>query len=113
MNNNMKYYFKKDTLINFFSSFLFTFGTIWLFIEFPSSVKSTVKDFFDKFGNSTLIYSSIASFLVGLIRIYPTKKINRKFIASNTSIEITVGDIFNEKGNFAIGSSNYFDTNFE
>jgi len=113
MNSKLKHYIRKDTIIIFFSVFLFSFGTIWLFIEFPSSVNSSIKGFFEKFGNLTLIFSIIISFFVGLIRIYPKKKLNRKFIASNTSIEIFVGDIFDEKGNFAIGSSNYFDTNFE
>lgn len=109
----MNYYFRKDTLMNFVRFFLMSFGTIWLFIEFPSSLNTVIKEFFNSFGNLTLIISSILSIFFGFFRILPSKKINRKFAASNTSVEITVGDIFNERGNFAIGSSNYFDTNFE
>lgn len=109
----MSYYFKKETILNFCASFLVAFGTIWLLIEFPSSVNTSIKDFFNEYGNSTLIFASIVSFLFGLFRIRPKKEIYKKFTASNTSIEIKVGDIFEEKGNIAIGSSDYFDTTFE
>lgn len=109
----MSYYLKKETILNFCTSFLVAFGTIWLLIEFPSSVNTSIKDFFNEYGNSTLILASIVSFLFGVFRTFPKKRIYKKFTASNTSIEIKVGDIFEEKGNIAIGSSDYFDTTFE
>ena len=48
-----------------------------------------------------------------MYHIWPKKNLFKKFNASNTSIEIIVGDIFEQEGNFAIGSSNFYDTNFD
>lgn len=113
MNIKVKHYFKLETFKNLISYALIAFGTIWLLIEFPSSVNDTMKKFFESLGDWVLIISIFLSLTFGIIRVFPKSKVSKKFNASNTSVEIVVGDIFKEKGNFTIGSSNYFDTNFE
>lgn len=113
MSNKFKYFLSPSTIKSFFSHALLAFGTIWLLIEFPSSVNTSIKYFFDKLGNSVLICSSFVSFIYGVYHIWPRRKLFKKFNASNTSIELVVGDIFEQEGNFAIGSSNFYDTNFD
>lgn len=109
----LKYLLNASTIKNFFNNALIAFGIIWLIIEFPSSVNASAKSFFDDFGNNTLIYSCLISFVCGAYNIWPKRKLSKKFNASNTAIEIVVGDIFEQEGNFAIGSSNFYDTNFD
>lgn len=113
MTNKIKYFLSLTTINIFFSHVMLVFGTIWLLIEFPSSVNISIKAFFDRLGNSTLLYSLFISLACGIYCIWPKKKLFKKFSASNTSIELIVGDIFKQEGNFAISSSNFYDTNFD
>jgi hypothetical protein len=111
MKINMDYFLSKDTFLKFSSSFLIAFGTIWLLIEFPSSHINNFKTFIDINANYILCVSIFISLLFGVFKIIPKKRIYKKFIASNTSIEIIIGDLFKDNVNILIGSSNYFDTN--
>ncbi len=104
---------KGESLKQLGKFFLIAFGTIWLLIEFPSSVNSDVKTYVESLGQNVLIFSTILSLIYGFFRVFPKTSVKKEFKASNTLVEIKLGDIFNEKTNIAIGSSDYFDTNYD
>jgi len=113
MNRKISHLSKVESLKQIGKFFLIAFGTIWLLIEFPSSVNSDLEIYVESLGNYVLVFSIILSLIYGVIRVFPKMSVKKEFKASNTSIEIKVSDIFNEKTHIAIGSSDYFDTNYD
>lgn len=93
--------------------FLICFGTIWLLIECSSSLSKGFKTWVEPHGPGILISAIIVSILFGSFRAFPQLKISRKFKGSNTSIVLKVSDLLNEPGNIVVGSSDYFDTDYD
>lgn len=108
----LQYLFSKN-LLNLVQNFLIAFGTIWLFIEFPSYMIKAMEDYIKSNNLSILILALVVSLLYGVLRAFPRTKYTRLFKASNTSITVKVGDLFAEKKHIVIGSSDFFDTDYD
>jgi len=109
MLEKLRYIFNELTkkfIINFFG----VFGAFWLVIEFLSFLFVLFRDFITDHAALTLLSVIIFSAILTIKINLPKTKIKRNFRASNTSICIKVGDLLEEKGNIAIGVSDYFDT---
>lgn len=113
MNRKLSHLITGETLKQMVKYFLLAFGTIWLLIEFPSGVNENIEKYFKSLGQSVLIISIVMALIYGIYKVRPKTSVKKEFKASNTAVEIKVGDIFDEKVNIAIGSSDYFDTNYD
>lgn len=106
------YLFTKNSLLAISKNFLIAFGSIWLLIECPSALNGKVKDFVDAFGPWFLLAALCFSLLIAIYKAFPRFDYTRKFKSTQTSITLKVGDLLNEKGNIVIGSSDYFDFDY-
>lgn len=107
-----KYLFTKNSLFLIGKIFLAVFGSIWLLIECPSALSSKFKIWIDTLDPWLLIIISLFSLLIAVYRAFPRLKYTKKFKSTQTSISLKVGDLLDEKGNIVIGSSNYFDFDY-
>ena len=107
-----KYLFSQNNLWNLGSNFLISFGSLWLLIECSSALSTKIKAIVDKFDPWLLVIALFGSFCFALYRAFPRIAFTRKFKSTQTSISIKVGDLLEEKGNIVIGSSNYFDFDY-
>lgn len=102
------YFFSKDNLKTVFQNFFLALGILWLILEFSAFF---FPDYIQK--SSTLFFISIiASALWAIIRSFPPISYSKESSSSNLIIEIKLGDIFSEPSNIAIGTSNYFDSEY-
>lgn len=113
MNKKLRHLITGKTLKQIRKYFLLAFGTIWLLIEFPSGVNKDFEGYVESIGQCVLVGSIIIALIYGIYKARPKTSVKKEFKASNTAVEIKVGDIFDEKINIAIGSSDYFDTNYD
>jgi hypothetical protein len=87
-------------------TFASIFGLIWLFLE-PAGL------FVPKWLNwGWLGYIGLAffSFLCAIFLNLPRKSVCRSLSSPDSTIEIKVGDLFNESGHLVIGTNDVFDT---
>ncbi len=108
----LKYLISTKNLRNIGGNFLLSFGCTWLLIECPSALSSKFKNTIDNLDPWLLIIALFSSVFYALYKAYPRITYTRKFKSTQTSISIKVGDLLGEKGNLVIGSSNYFDFDY-
>ncbi|MBE9108824.1 hypothetical protein IQ273_05255 [Nodosilinea sp. LEGE 07298] len=82
------------------------FGFLWLLIEplglfIPDAIT---------LGLSGYISLLVSSMLISIFLRFPKKSISRKLSSPNSTIEIKLGDIFQEKGHLVVGFNDVFDT---
>lgn len=95
---------------SFLASFFSVFGFFWLIIESTSKFISTFEGYVTKNGLWIFITLILLSVTIAVILNLPKKKLIRHLETSNTFISIRIGNLLDEKGNIALGVSNYFDT---
>lgn len=86
--------------------FISIFGTLWLIFE-PAAF------FFPQWldwGIWGYIGLVIASFIIALLWLRPKRIITHRLSTPDTTIEIKVGDLFDEKEHLVIGANDVFDT---
>lgn len=88
------------------NSFVSIFGLIWLFIE-PAALFWQ-----EKFNFGWLGYGGLAVFslIMALVRNFPRRAISCTLSAPNSTIEIKIGNLFEEKTHLVIGTNDVFDT---
>jgi len=103
-----RYFFSKDNLINVFQKFFLALGILWLLLEFSAFF---FPDFIEK--DISLFYMSIAiSALWAIVMAFPPISYIKESSSTNLKIEVKLGDIFSEPSNIAIGTSDYFDSEY-
>lgn len=107
-----KYLFSKNNLLKLGSNFLISFGSIWLLIECPSALSYKFNSFITNFDPWILVFALFISFCFAIYKAFPRIIYTRKFKSTQTCITLKVGDIFEENENIVIGSSNYFDFDY-
>lgn len=98
--------FKKVGLKRFLIFFSSNFGAFWLFLE-PASFFLPEKL---KFGLSGYLSLALISLTFAIIQNFPKISVSCKLSSPDTTIEIKVDDIFQEKGHLVIGFNDVFDT---
>lgn len=106
-----KYLFKSNRRI-MVECFLAAFGSIWLIIECCSALSSKFKYLIDLLDPWLLVGTSIASSAFSIYKALPQMSYIKTFKSVKTSISLKVGDLLDEKENIVIGSSDYFDFNY-
>lgn len=102
------YFFSKDNLKTVFQSFFLALGFLWLILEFSAF-------FFPNYiqKSSIIFYLAIVvSALWAIAMSFPPISYSKESSSSNLIIEVKLGDIFSEPSNIAIGTSNYFDSEY-
>jgi hypothetical protein len=102
------YFFSKDNLKTVFQNFFLALGFLWLILEFSSF-------FFPNFikKDSSLFFTAIAISAFWAIALsFPPISYSKESSSSNLKIEVKLGDIFSEPSNIAIGTSDYFDSEY-
>ncbi|HEX9974718.1 MAG TPA: macro domain-containing protein [bacterium] len=103
-----RYFFSKDNLKTVFQNFFLALGILWLILEFSAF-------FFPNFivRDSSFFYLAILiSALWAIALSFPPISYSKESSSSNLKIEVKLGDIFSEPSNIAIGTSNYFDSEY-
>jgi len=88
------------------TSFINTFGLIWLFIE-PAALFWQ-----EKFNFGWLGYVGLAVFslITAIVRNFPRRAISCTLSAPNSTVEIKIGNLFKETTHLVIGTNDVFDT---
>lgn len=110
-NFRWKYLFTNNYLL-IGKYFLISFGTIWLMIECPSALSSKFNRLIAQGDPWVLVGALIVSFLFSVFQALPKSSYKKKFRSAKTSISIKVGSLLDEKENIVIGSSDFFDFNY-
>ncbi len=87
-------------------SFITNFGLLWLLLE-PGAL------FFpEKLNFGWLGYFGLASaaFIVAIVQRFPRRVVCQALSSPDSTIEIKIGDLFNENGHLVIGANDVFDT---
>ncbi|GAA3924688.1 macro domain-containing protein [Hymenobacter algoricola] len=92
--------------------FHLAFGTIWLLIECPSALSSKLEDLIDKGELFILAAALVVSFAFAIFKAFSRTSYTKKFKSAQTSISLKVGDLLAEKEDIVIGSSDFFDFNY-
>lgn len=82
------------------------FGLIWLFLE-PGGLFLPEWFNWGWWGYGGLVSLSL---LIALALNFPRLSVSRSLSSPNTTIEIKIGDLFNEPGHLVIGTNDVFDT---
>lgn len=91
------------------SSFLLIFGTLWLLIEpaalfFPQNINLLNLGWIGYLG---LVSISLA---FAFIKCFPRRSICKTLSSPDSTVEIKIGDLFDEPGHLVIGANDVFDT---
>lgn len=108
----LNYLFTKNSLLLILKNFILAFGTLWLLIECPSALSTKFKNFVDPFDPWLLLFVLFISIVFGIYKAVPRIAFTKKFKSTQTSISLKVGNLLDEKENIVIGSSNYFDFDY-
>lgn len=87
-------------------AFVGIFGFLWLFIEPLGLFKP---DWFD-WGAPGYAVLVLLSLIMAVVFNFPRKSISGSLSSPNSTIEIKVGDLFDESGHLVIGTNDVFDT---
>jgi hypothetical protein len=87
-------------------SFLGSFGFLWLLFE-PLGLFFQSNMDFGWYGYGTLV---CASLIVAVLHRFPRGAISCHLPSPDTTIEIRIGDLFDQPGHLVIGTSDVFDT---
>ena len=98
--------FRTVGLGRIFISFISVFGVLWLLTE-PLGLFLANSLNFGWQGYFFLIFFSL---LVALVLRFPRRTFSRQMSSPNSTIEVKIGDIFEEEGHLAIGFNDVFDT---
>jgi hypothetical protein len=106
---SLKYFLRNILSRKLISSILGSFGSLWLIVEIctyflsdTSPVVNTIKDHWYIF--------VIIGFFFSVINTKPKFSFSSKLNSRDISIEITIGNIFKQKGALVISSNTTFDT---
>lgn len=103
-----KYNFGRNILL-ILSRFLEVFGILWLITEISSYYFSTTNNFLKPYWYLFLIFGLVW----GIYNSWPKLKISHCLINRDVQIEISISDIFKQRGSFIIGSNTTFETSTE
>lgn len=97
---------KKTGFKRFAKTFTFTFGFLWLLIE-PAGLF-----FADSFDLGWVGYGGlvVGASIVAVVYRLPRRTMSAQLSAPDSTIEITVGDLFDQPSNLVIGTNDVFDT---
>jgi hypothetical protein len=93
--------------------FVKSLGVCWLFIEFVESMRPSWHEWLvinNEWLDYLLLIVVAISFIWATWRTLPKFEYHHEFNALTTCISIVVGDLFDQKGNIVIGSSDYLDS---
>lgn len=96
----------KKVLINFFRDFLAILGVVWTMTEIFDFFATNISDILRNHYILILILTLVISAIMQIRLIVIRKRIK----GSDITIEVKVGNIFNQKGNKVIGVNTNFDT---
>ena len=111
LRKRIKFLFSREALKELLSNSLMMLGVLWLILEiisffFPVEVNKLKESYW-------IFFSFVGATFVGaLVFSFPPLRYTRKSSASNVEVELKVGNLLNQTGNIAIGSSDCFDTEF-
>ncbi len=88
------------------SSFLIIFGTLWLLIE-PAALFFPENLNLGWIGYLGLVSISLA---FAFIKCFPRRSICKTLSSPDSTVEIKIGDLFDEPGHLVIGANDVFDT---
>ncbi|MBD3339649.1 MAG: hypothetical protein GF353_11110 [Candidatus Lokiarchaeota archaeon] len=103
-----KYFLSFDNLKFLCQYFFLALGACWLVLEFSSFFFPYII----KRDSSLFFLAILISAFWAIFKSFPPTKFSKESDTSNLIIEVKVGNLINEKSDIAIGSSNYFDTEY-
>ncbi len=91
----------------FLLAIVFGYTVLWTFLE-PLFAILDIKP--TGYNCCYLIAYILSSFIIGLIVVYPKKKVKFNLTNTNTKVEIVFGDLFKTDGHKVIAASEFFDS---
>jgi hypothetical protein len=88
------------------ATFAGIFGLLWLFLE-PGGLFLPEWFNWGWWGYGGLVFLSL---LIAIALNFPRLSVSRSLSSPNTTIEIKIGDLFDEPGHLVIGTNDVFDT---
>lgn len=113
----MRYFFKSICTFSFWRYALFsrdaiakllaTIGVLWLFMELMDFLSIYTKDRYSQFAILPIFFVAV---LYVIFTRRPVSRVNYKIPQSDYTIEVKIGDIFEQVGDVVISTSTTFDT---
>ena len=108
----LKDYLQKKRIINIFSLFLAILGALWLILEISSYfIPKICSQYIVSLGVWFLAILILVALVISVFINRPINSINEKLNNRDITITIVIGDFFEQKGDYIVGTNTTFDTN--